>query len=189
MQKLRKKKLVAVWFPYIEFKQVNIVVFLVSCIAFHPCKSNKLHKLLCSKNLGIYINLPKWTYIGFKLFLIDNSPSFLSLSSPPPAAGVTIMPEISVVEDQGQVVGVIAVIFCGDADTRTPFQGGEKGGGDAIDEPHSHPVELPAGGWGSGGRGSDLRVVGSRPEIEEAGTGGGGSGSHGMGDPHKRRDV
>lgn len=126
-------------------------------------------------------HLRKWIY-KYVLLLIGNPASFLALTSPPPAAGAAIVPEISVVEDQGQVVGIIAdVVHGGDADARTPFEGSEESRCDTIDAPHGYAVELSAGGWGvggggGGGGGSGPRPIGGWPEIEEASAGGGGGG-------------
>lgn len=143
---------------------------MVFCIAFRPCNANKPNKLHRSRNPRIYLYVTYQNehqfYLIIHLLLINKPSSFLPFSSPPPATGAAIVPEISIVEDQGQVVGIITVIFSGDADTRTPFKGGEKSSCNTIDEPHSHPIELSAPGWGMGGWGSGPGLIRSWPEIE-----------------------
>lgn len=76
---------------------------------------------------------------------LPRHPLILSFPRPPPADGrAAIVPKVSVVEDQRQVVCVVAVVYGGYADARAPLQGRKESGRDAVEEPHPHPVELSA---------------------------------------------
>lgn len=92
------------------------------------------------------------------------SATLLSLPRPPPANGAAIVPKVSVVEHQRQVVGVIAVVYGGYADARAALQRRKESGSDAVDEPHRHPVELSAPGRRAmAGGGPDFWVDRIRP--------------------------
>lgn len=82
---------------------------------------------------------------------------------------------IPVVLNQRRIV-ILSVVYGGDADTGTSLQRSKEGTRDAVDEPHGHPVELPAAGVR--GR-SDFVLVGVRSEKGKAGASGGGSSGHG----------
>jgi len=52
--------------------------------------------------------------------------------------------EVSVVEDQRHVVVGLIDIFLGGNSDAAMFQGGKESCGDAIDEPHGHPIRFSA---------------------------------------------
>lgn len=84
--------------------------------------------------------------------------------------------EVSVVEDQRHVVVGLIDIFLGGNSDAAMFQGGKESCGDAIDEPHGHPIRFSAT--------SDLVfatifAATCWSESEEAVGGGGGGGCHG----------
>lgn len=95
-------------------------------------------------------NLDFFTFIIKILLVLNKCSSLLAFPCPPLAccATSTFVPKISIIENQWQVIAFITIILsCGNTDARTSFQRREKGGGDTIDEPHSHPIELATPGW------------------------------------------
>ncbi|OIT27849.1 hypothetical protein A4A49_22655 [Nicotiana attenuata] len=80
---------------------------------------------------------------------------------------------IAIIIHQRQVVCIFTfILMCGNTNARTPFQRREKRGGDAVDEPHGHPIKFSAAGSGGG---PDPWLDGTWSETEETAAAGGGS--------------
>ena len=82
--------------------------------------------------------------------LIKSTSTLLPLPShspppdPLPFAEEPAIAIVYIVLDQGQILGLVAVIISGDVDARTPFQRCEKGGGHAVADPLDYSVDPPA---------------------------------------------
>lgn len=124
-------------------------------------------------------------FLSYKFLLVlKKCSSLLAFPCPPLAscATSTIVPKISIIENQWQVIAFFTIILiCGNTDARTSFQRREKGGGDTIDEPHSHPIKLATPGWAvarrrRGGQGPWLNRFGLKIEAGRTACRGSGGG-------------